>query len=239
MLKETVLEIQHYSDRLFSFKTTRDKSFRFKNGEFCMIGLQGEKRPLLRAYSIVSTNYDDHLEFLSIKVPNGPLTSKLQNIQIGDEILINPKTTGSLVVDYLTPKENLVMLATGTGIAPFVSIAQDPETYSRFKRVYLFHTVRNVDEITYQKQLNSIAEDMPLVYIPTVTREVYEREGRFWSYIEHYLPNGFLKERDGVMVCGSPSMNKECRTFFTTLNWQEGNTGEMGDFMLERAFVDK
>ena len=239
MLKETVLEIQHYSDRLFSFKTTRDKSFRFKNGEFCMIGLQGEKRPLLRAYSIVSTNYDDHLEFLSIKVPNGPLTSKLQNIQIGDEILINPKTTGSLVVDYLTPKENLVMLATGTGIAPFVSIAQDPETYSRFKRVYLFHTVRTVDEITYQKQLNSIAEDMPLVYIPTVTREVYEREGRFWSYIEHYLPNGFLKERDGVMVCGSPSMNKECRTFFKALSWQEGNTGEMGDFMLERAFVDK
>ena len=204
-----------------------------------MIGLQGEKRPLLRAYSIVSTNYDDHLEFLSIKVPNGPLTSKLQNIQVGDEILVNPKVTGSLVVDYLTPKENLVMLATGTGIAPFVSIAQDPETYSRFKRVYLFHTVRTVDEITYEEKLNSIAEHMPFVYVPTVTREEYKREGRFWQYIEHLLPNGSLKERDGVMVCGSPSMNKECRTFFTTLNWQEGNTGEMGDFMLERAFVDK
>ena len=149
MLKEKVIEITHYSDRLFSFKTTRDKTFRFKNGEFCMIGLQGDKRPLLRAYSIVSTNYDDHLEFLSIKVPDGPLTSKLQNIQVGDEILVNPKVTGSLVVDYLTPKENLVMLATGTGIAPFVSIAQDPETYSRFKRVYLFHTVRTVYEITY------------------------------------------------------------------------------------------
>ena len=200
MLKEKVLEIKHHSDRLFSFKTTRDKSFRFKNGEFCMIGLQGEKRPLLRAYSIVSTNYDDHLEFLSIKVPNGPLTSRLQNIQIGDEILVNPKVTGSLVVDYLTPKENLVMLATGTGIAPFVSIANDPETYNRFKRVYLFHTVRTVNEITYEKQLNSIAEDMPIVYIPTVTREEYKREGRFWSYIEHFLPNGFLKERDGVMV---------------------------------------
>ena len=239
MLKEKVLEIQHHSDRLFSFKTTRDKSFRFKNGEFCMIGLQGEKRPLLRAYSIVSTNYDDHLEFLSIKVPNGPLTSKLQNIQIGDEILVNPKVTGSLVIDYLTPKENLVMLATGTGIAPFVSIANDPETYNRFKRVYLFHTVRTINEITYEKQINSIAEDMPIVYIPTVTREEYKREGRFWSYIEHFLQNGFLKERDGVMVCGSPSMNKECRSFFKALRWQEGNTGEMGDFMLERAFVDK
>ena len=239
MLKEKVLEIKHHSDRLFSFKTTRDKSFRFKNGEFCMIGLHGEKRPLLRAYSIVSTNYDDHLEFLSIKVPNGPLTSRLQNIQIGDEILVNPKVTGSLVVDYLTPKENLVMLATGTCISPFVSIANDPETYNRFKRVYLFHTVRTVNEITYEKQLNSIAEDMPIVYIPTVTREEYKREGRFWSYIENFLPNGFLKERDSVMVCGSPSMNKECRTFFKALSWQEGNTGEMGDFMLERAFVDK
>ena len=238
MLKEKVLEIQHYSDRLFSFKTSRDKSFRFKNGEFCMIGLDVEPKKIMRAYSIVSTNYDDHLEFLSIKVPDVPLTSKLQNLKVGDEILINPKCTGSLVCDYLTPKDNLVLLATGTGIAPFISIAKDPETYYRFKKVFLFHTVRNVNELAYEKSLNSI-EDLPFTYIPTVTREDYIRPGRFWQYIENYFPEGFLKERDGIMVCGSPEMNKECRTMFTALNWNEGNTGDMGDFMLERAFVDK
>ena len=247
MLKEKVLEIKHHSDRLFSFKTTRNKSFRFKNGEFCMIGLdvdtkvKGSPLPkkVMRAYSIVSTNYDNYLEFLSIKVPEGPLTSKLQHLQIGDEILINPKCTGSLVVDYLTPKENLIMLATGTGIAPFVSITQDPETYYRFKKIYLFHTVRNVNELAYIKLLNELEEENPFIYIPTVTREDYVRPGRFWQYIEDYLPGGFLKERDAIMVCGSPDMNKECRTMFKTLNWLEGNTGDMGDFMLERAFVDK
>ena len=246
MLKEKVIEIKHYSDRLFSFKTTRDKTFRFKNGEFAMIGLdvdttvKGSPLPkkVMRAYSIVSTNYDDHLEFLSIIVPDGPLTSKLKHLQVGDEILIKPKCTGSLVCDYLYPKENLVMLATGTGIAPFMSIAHDPETYTRFKKVFLFHTVRNVNELAYIESLNSIEEDLPFTYIPTVTREDYGRTGRFWQYIEEFLPGGFLKERDGIMVCGSPEMNKECRTMFKTLNWQEGNTGEMGDFMLERAFVD-
>ena len=239
MLNEKVIEIKHYSDRLFSFKTTRDKSFRFKNGEFCMIGLDVEPKKIMRAYSIVSTNYDDHLEFLSIKVPDGPLTSKLQHLQIGDEVLINPKSTGSLVVDYLYPKDNLVLLATGTGIAPFMSIIKDPDTYDRFGFVYLFHTVRNVNELTYIESLNTIEEALPFTYIPTVTREEYTRTGRFWQYVEDYLTNGFLKERDGIMVCGSPEMNKQCRTMFKTLNWSEGNTGEMGDFMLERAFVDK
>ena len=239
MLKEKVIEIKHYSDRLFSFKTTRDKSFRFKNGEFCMIGLDLEPKKIMRAYSIVSTNYNDYLEFLSIKVPDGPLTSKLQNLQIGDEVLINPKVTGSLVCDYLYPKDNLILLATGTGVAPFMSIVNDPATYDRFGFVYFFHTVRNINELTYIVSLNTIEEELPFTYIPTVTREDYVRPGRFWQYVEDYLPGGFLKERDGIMVCGSPEMNKECRTMFKTLNWQEGNTGEMGDFMLERAFVDK
>ena len=245
MLTETVTEIKHYSDRLFSFKTTRDKTFRFKNGEFAMIGLdvdtkvKGSPLPkkIMRAYSIVSTNYDDYLEFLSIKVPDGPLTSKLQHLQVGDEIIVNPKVTGSLVCDYLYPKQNLVMLATGTGIAPFMSIVNDPETYDRFKKVYLYHTVRNINELTYIKSLDDLEAVMRFKYVPTVTREDYVRTGRFWQYIEDDLPGGFIKERDAIMVCGSPEMNKECRTMFKTLDWSEGNTGEMGDFMLERAFA--
>ena len=160
MLTETVTEIKHYSDRLFSFKTTRTKTFRFKNGEFAMIGLdvntkvKGSPLPkkIMRAYSIVSTNYDDHLEFLSIKVPDGPLTSKLQHLQVGDEIIVNPKVTGSLVCDYLYPKQNLVMLATGTGIAPFMSIANDPDTYDRFKKVY-YHWIDKLHDWAISRQI--------------------------------------------------------------------------------------
>lgn len=238
MLKEKVIEVKHYSDRLFSFKTTRDKTLRFKNGEFCMIGLELEPKKIMRAYSIVSTCYDDYLEFLSIKVEKGPLTSKLQNIQIGDEILVNPKCTGSLVVDYLTPKKNLILLATGTGIAPFVSIAKDPETYERFENVYLFHTVREVAEITYKDTMSEISGMMPFTYIPSVTREKYFRTGRFWMHIQPVLGRELNKELDAIMVCGSPSLNKECRQTFSHQKFEEGNTGEMGDFMLERAFVD-
>lgn len=238
MNTEQVTEITHYSNRLFSFKTTRNKTFRFKNGEFAMIGLELEPKKIMRAYSIVSTNYDDHLEFLSIKVPDGPLTSKLQNIKIGDDILVGPKTTGSLVCDYLLPKPNLVMLATGTGIAPFVSIVKDPATYDRFNNVYLFHTVREIAEITYKDVMDDLQGAMPFVYVPSVTRENYFRQGRFWNHIEPTLGSPLTKERDAIMVCGSPSLNKECRERFSYLKWEEGNTGEMGDFMLERAFAD-
>lgn len=238
MNKEQVTEITHYSDRLFSFKTTRERTFRFKNGEFAMIGLELEPKNIMRAYSIVSTNYDDHLEFLSIKVADGPLTSKLQNIQIGDEVLVKPKCTGSLVCDYLIPKTNLIMLATGTGIAPFISIAKDPATYDRFDNVYLFHTVREVNEITYNEALIELEDMVPFTYIPSVTRETYSRTGRFWDHIEPTLGRRLKKELDAVMVCGSPSLNKQCRQQFTDETWEEGNTGEMGDFMLERAFAD-
>jgi ferredoxin--NADP+ reductase len=238
MLTEKVLEVNHYSDRLFSFKTTRNKSFRFKNGEFAMIGLDADPRPIYRAYSLVSTCYDDYLEFLSIKVPNGPLTSRLQHIQPGNDILLKPKCTGSLVCDYLTPKQNLIMLSTGTGIAPFLSIAKDPETYSRFENVYLFHTVREVAEITHKNSLNDIEGMMPFTYIPSVTREKYFRQGRFWNHIEPTLNRNLSKELDAVMVCGSTDLNRECREMFSNMDFQEGNTGEMGDFMLERAFVD-
>ena len=237
MQYETVLEVTHYTDRLFKFKTTRDKSFKFKNGEFAMIGLETETKPLLRAYSITSTCYEDHLEFLSIKVPDGPLTSRLQNISEGDTILIKPKTTGSLVIDYLKPKKNLVLLATGTGIAPFISIVNDHETYERFENVLLFHTVRDKNELAYLKELTELSKNMNLKYIESVTHGNYVREGRFWDWIEESLPNNFSMERDSIMVCGSPELNKECRKMFSELGWEEGNTGEMGDFMLERAFA--
>jgi ferredoxin/flavodoxin---NADP+ reductase len=238
----SVTEVKHYSDRLFSFQTNRPKSFRFKNGEFAMIGLPADKcegKQLFRAYSIVSTCYDDHIEFLSIKVPNGPFTELLQHLQLGDEIVIKPKTVGSLVIDYLKPKQNLVMLSTGTGIAPFMSIIGDHETYDKFENVYLFHTVRNIDELSYIEKIEELVDIFPnLVYINTVTREPYIRSGRFWNYIEDYLPSGFTKSSDAVMVCGSPELNKTCRTLFKSLEWEEGNTGECGDFLLERAFAD-
>ena len=237
MNTEIVTEVKHYSDRLFSFKTTRNKSFRFKNGEFCMLGLDIKPKPLLRAYSIVSANYDDHLEFLSIKVPDGPLTSRLQHLQIGDSIIVNTKCTGSLVIDYVYKKKNLVLLATGTGVAPFMSIANDIGTYEKFENVYLFHTVRNKNELAYLDVLVALEAEVAFKYVPTVTREPFERHGRFWQYIDSFLEGGFNLKRDCAMVCGSPEMNRECRNFFTELGWEEGNTGENGDFMLERAFA--
>ena len=153
ILKEKVIEIHHWTDKTFSFKTTRNLSFRFKNGEFAMIGLEIDDKPLLRAYSVVSPNHEDHLEFLSIKVPNGPLTSKLQHININNEILINSKSTGTLVCDYLLPGRNLYLFSTGTGLAPFMSIVRDPETYEKFENVILTHTVRTIKELAYKDLL--------------------------------------------------------------------------------------
>lgn len=238
-----VTSVTHYNDRLFSFTTNRPRTFRFKNGEFAMIGLPEEKykgsKQVFRAYSLVSTNYDDHIEFLSIKVPNGPLTSILQQVQEGDEILIKPKTVGSLVIDYLKSTENLVMLATGTGIAPFMSIINDFATYDKFENIYLFHTVRSANELAYIEQIDNLIEIFPkLKYVDTVSQEQYIRQGRFWNYIPNFLPGGLTKGRDSVMVCGSPDLNKSCRTMFKSLGWQEGNVGENGDFLLERAFAD-
>jgi ferredoxin--NADP+ reductase len=239
MNHETVTEVEHYTDRLFRFKTTRDRGFRFNSGEFAMIGLNSEKynKQIFRAYSICSTPYDDFLEFFSIKVPDGPLTSQLQHIKVGDDILVKPKVTGSLVVDYATPKQNLVMLATGTGVAPFMSIVRDFHSYERFEKLYLFRTVREVAELAYQDELLALEQDMPFTYVDTVTQGRYIREGRFWDHLEKYLPGGLNKERDAVMVCGSPELNRHCRSTFTEQGWQEGNTGEMGDFLLERAFA--
>jgi ferredoxin--NADP+ reductase len=187
-LEERVLSVHHWTDRLFSFTTTRDQALRFSNGHFTMIGLRGENgKPLLRAYSIASANYEEHLEFLSIKVPDGPLTSKLQHIQVGDTIVVGRKPTGTLLCDYLLPGKRLYLLSTGTGLAPFMSIIRDPDTYERFEQVILVHGVRQVNELAYQ---DYITQELPqheflgemvskqLKYYPTVTREPYRPDGK-------------------------------------------------------------
>jgi ferredoxin--NADP+ reductase len=233
-----VQAVTHFDDRVFSFVTERPQSFRFKNGEFAMIGLPGpEGRDIWRAYSIVSTNYEDFLEFLSIKIEDGPFTSMLKNIQPGDEIMLKPKTTGSLVVDYLTPKTNLLLLATGTGVAPFMSIIRDHETYSRFNHVWLYHTVRRKSERAYHDLLDQcMAENPQFTYIDSVTREDYCRPERFWTYLAQLGP--LVPGRDAALVCGSPALNTEARERLGAMGFAEGNTGEMGDFLVERAFVD-
>lgn len=238
MNTEKVTWVHHWTDKTFSFKTTRTQTFRFKNGEFAMIGLMGEERPLLRAYSIASANYEDELEFLSIKVPDGPLTSRLQHLKVGDDVLCMPKCTGTLTIDNLTKADNLYLLSTGTGLAPFMSIIRDPETYEKFKNVILVHTTRTHSEHTYTDVIQELCNTFSLTYYDTCTQEDYVRKGRFWEHIEQFTNGGFNKDTDRVMVCGGPDMNFECRDYFEEIGFVEGNLGEAGDFVLERAFVD-
>jgi len=238
---ETVTWVHHWTDKTFSFKTTRSQTFRFLNGEFAMIGLKGEEegsRPLLRAYSIASANYEDELEFLSIKVPDGPLTSRLQHLKVGDEVVVMPKTTGTLTIDNITKAKNLILLSTGTGLAPFLSIIRDPDTYEKFENVTVVHTARTHAEHTYTDLMTELSEMFPLRYYDTCTQEDYVRKGRFWEHVNNFTDGGFDKDTDRVMVCGGPEMNYECRDFFEEHDFQEGNLGEPGDFVLERAFVD-
>jgi ferredoxin--NADP+ reductase len=252
--EERVLSVHHWTDRLFSFTTTRDTSLRFSNGHFTMIGLRINGKPLLRAYSIVSANYEDHLEFLSIKVPEGPLTSRLQHIQVGDTIIVGRKPTGTLVIDYLLPGKRLYMLSTGTGLAPFMSIVRDPETYEKFDQVILVHGVRQVDELAYHDLL---VEHLPnheflgdlvsskLRYYPTVTREAYRNMGRVTNLIE----NGKIFDdlgvpqldpaNDRVMICGSPAMLRDLKHMLEGRGFKEGNTSTPGDFVIERAFAEQ
>ncbi|MBC7680899.1 MAG: ferredoxin--NADP reductase [Ferruginibacter sp.] len=253
--EETVLSVHHWTDRLFSFTTTRDPSLRFSNGHFTMIGLRKEDgKPLLRAYSIASANYEEHLEFLSIKVPEGPLTSKLQHIQVGDKIIVGKKPTGTLVTDYLLPGKHLYLLSTGTGLAPFLSIVRDPETYERFDQVIVVHGVRQVEELAYHDMLT---EHLPaheflgemvtskLRYYPTVTRESYRNMGR----ITELLANGklftdldlpaFDPAIDRVMLCGSPGMLVDLKHMLEERGFKEGNTSTPGHFVVERAFAEK
>ncbi|MFT3717841.1 ferredoxin--NADP reductase [Pseudorhodoferax sp.] len=253
--EEKVLSVHHWTDRLFSFTTTRDPSLRFSNGHFTMIGLRGANgKPLLRAYSIASANYEDHLEFLSIKVPDGPLTSKLQHIQVGDSIIVGRKPTGTLVTDYLLPGKRLYLFGTGTGLAPFLSIARDPDTYERYEHVVVVHGVRQVDELAYHdlldqdlcvhEVLGELVKDK-LRYYPTVTREPYRNMGRITELLETGklcndlgLPQLNAAE-DRVMLCGSPAMLRDLKKMLEERGFKEGNTTTPGDFVVERAFVEQ
>ena len=253
ILKEKVIDIHHWTDKTFSFKTTRNLSFRFKNGEFAMIGLEIDTKPLLRAYSVVSPNHEDHLEFLSIKVPNGPLTSKLQHIDINDEVLINSKSTGTLVCDYLLPGRNLYLFSTGTGLAPFMSIVRDPETYEKFDNVILTHTVRTIKELAYKDLLQNLNNDDiyshvtkgKFEYFNTVTREKWERVGRITDWIKNKTlwkavkQENFNSELDRVMICGSEEMTYELKEIFEGLGSKEGSTKVQGGFVIEKAFAEK
>ena len=253
-LTEKVLTVHHWTDRLFSFTTTRDMGLRFSNGHFTMIGLRVDGKPLLRAYSIVSPNYEEHLEFFSIKVPDGPLTSRLQHIQPGDEIIVGRKPTGTLVVDYLRPGRRLYMLATGTGLAPFLSIVRDPEVYERFEQVVIVHGVRQVAELAYRQMLT---EELPqheflgemasrqLRYVPTVTREDFPTRERIPQLIDGgglaqllQLPDMNPAE-DRAMICGSPAMLRELKALLERRGFEEGNTSTPGDFVIERAFAEQ
>ena len=252
--EEKVLSVHHWTDRLFSFTTTRDTALRFSNGHFTMIGLRVNNKPLLRAYSIASANYEDHLEFLSIKVEEGPLTSRLRNIAVGDTIIVGRKPTGTLVVDYLLPGKRLYMLATGTGLAPFMSIVRDPTTYERFEQIVLVHGVRNVDELAYHDLLvdhlpaHEFLGDMvssQLLYYPTVTREEYRNQGRIPDLIESdklFAELGLPPldaAQDRVMICGSPAMLRDIRQLLERRGFREGNTSTPGDFVIERAFAEQ
>ncbi|AVV34067.1 ferredoxin--NADP reductase [Cobetia amphilecti] len=250
-----VIDVHHWNDSLFSFRTQREDSLRFKNGQFVMIGLEVEGKPLMRAYSIASPNYEEHLEFFSIKVQDGPLTSRLQHLQPGDQIMVSRKPTGTLVLDDLLPGENLYLFSTGTGLAPFLSVIQDPETYERYDKIILMHGVRHVSELAYA---DMIAEELPkheylgeeiaekLIYYPTVTREEFRNQGRITDLVE----NGKLFEdiglppldpkRDRAMICGSPAMLDDISAMLDARGFAiSPKMGVPGDYVIERAFVEK
>jgi ferredoxin--NADP+ reductase len=250
-----VLWVRHWNDQLFSFGVKRPEDFRFRSGEFVMIGLPGEDggKPVLRAYSIASPFWAEELEFFSIKVEDGPLTSRLQKIQPGDSVLMGKKPTGTLVLDALTGGERLWLIGTGTGLAPWLSVARDPETYSRFKQVIVCHTVRNVADLAYRDFFTHEIHNDPLIgdearaqltYYPTVTRERFETPGRITDRIKSgdvfadlQLPIGFSPNSDRVMLCGSMAMIKETGELLESYGLKEGSNAEPGDYVLERAFV--
>ncbi|MEP3233691.1 MAG: ferredoxin--NADP reductase [Hyphomicrobiales bacterium] len=246
-----VLEVKHYTDRLFSFRVARPAAFRFRSGEFVMIGLPGEK-PVWRAYSVASPSWEEHIEFFSIKVEDGPLTTHLQKIQPGDSIWMRTKSTGTLVHDALIPGKNLYLMSTGTGVAPFASIIRDPETYEKFERVILVHTTREraeleygydlVSEINESELLSEIVGDK-LVHYPTTTQEKSENVGRITTLIhsgEFFSEvgvDGFNPEEDRIMICGSMAMLEEISALAEKLGFEEGSNAKPGAYVIEKAFV--
>lgn len=250
--EETVIAVRHYTDRLFSFRVTRPQSFRFRSGEFVMIGLMVEGKPLLRAYSIASPSWDEELDFYSIKVPDGPLTSRLQHIEPGDTILMGKKSVGTLVLDALEPGKRLYLLSTGTGIAPFASVIRDPETYERFDQVILTHTCREVAELTYGKELVEAVREDPLVgefvgdklvYYPSCTREDFERKGRITQLMDDGVIYDELgipplnPETDRVMICGSMEMLDSCKQRCEQVGLKEGSNARPAQYVVEKSFV--
>ncbi|HET8935545.1 MAG TPA: ferredoxin--NADP reductase [Polyangiales bacterium] len=252
--QETVLSVHHWNDSLFSFTTTRDRGLRFKNGHFLMLGMEVEGRPVMRAYSLASPNYAEYLEFYSIKVPGGPLTSHLQHLKVGDRVLVGKKPTGTLVLPTLQPGKRLFLLSTGTGLAPFLSIIRDPETYERFEQVVIVHGVRYANELGYSRYIqNELPQDeflgeqvrKQLAYYPTVTREPFVNQGR----ITDLLASGKMcsdlgqaplnVEQDRVMICGSPAMLNDLVVQLEGQGFREGATHSPAHYAVERAFVEK
>ena len=240
--EQHVTSVRQWSDKTFSFTTTRAQDFNFENGEFVTLGLRPEGKLIARAYSIVSTNDADHLEFLSIHVPEGPLTSRLAHIREGDGVWINSKATGSLTLRYLQPGRNLYLLATGTGLAPFMSLIRDPEVYKAYQQVVLVHTVRTVPELAYRKEIEALSGDR-LYYVPTVTREPFPtpqrgadlfRSGELFANL--HLPAAD-PEHDRVMLCGNPHMNQEMTDYLQERQWIMTTYRGVGNFTVEKAFV--
>lgn len=252
---ETVLSVKHWNEHLFSFRISRPASFRFRSGEFVMIGLKGENgKPLLRAYSVASPSWDEELEFLSIKVQDGPLTSKLQLIEPGDQIYLGRKPTGTLVTDALLPGKRLFMLSTGTGLAPFLSLSRDPDVYEFYEQVVAVHSVRRVSDLAFREELTAKWAEDPLVseqapgqfhYVPTVTREPFDGHS---ARIDKLVESGVLfkgvpgaakfdPETDRIMMCGSMEMIKQFAAWFEANGFTEGSNAAPGQFVIERAFV--
>lgn len=254
LIEGRVLDVRHWTDTLFSFRLTRDPGFRFENGQFTMVGLPVDGRPMLRAYSMASANHEDTLEFFSIKVPDGPLTSRLQHIAEGDTVLYGRKATGTLVLDHLLPGRVLYLFASGTGLAPFLSLVKDPAVYERFGRIVLTHTVRRVADLAYRDE---ITYDLPtheflgeavrekLVYYPTVTREPFVTLGRITDLIRSGRLARDLVEpelspaHDRVMVCGGPDMLADIVALLTDRGIQEGSGHAPATYVIEKAFVER
>jgi len=252
--REKVLSVQHWTDTLFSFRATRDSGFRFQNGQFAMIGLEIDGRPLLRAYSMASANHEEELEFFSIKVQDGPLTSRLQKIREGDTILVGRKATGTLIADNLLPGKRLLLLSTGTGLAPFASLIKDPDVYDRFETIVLVHGCRQFSELAYGEELVGRLRDdelfgpllsEKLIYYPTVTREPFRNRGRITDLItSKQIFNDIGQEpldiaTDRIMMCGSPAMLEELKQTFESRGFLEGNGSTPGHFVIEKAFVER